>query len=212
MHYVTILGNVRSNSLFNRITHCKNSCENSIRSRTINMQGTQGGAASNVCFGSDICFRIKCSPRLRKTLFRSPLPLKLCHPPYMIHEAHSIRRHPMARHSANHRPVKSCLVIRWSSRPLLSFVALLSSEARFLPRVIYWPKPWVFHPVAPRCGDWLGVAKAGHFIDCAPSVASFIFEIILWEGGWFISGRTCRVGNGKERIRLRAWDFYFSCK
>lgn len=102
----------RSNSLFNRITHCKNSCENSIRSRTINMQGTQGGAASNVCFGSDICFRIKCSPRLRKTLFRSPLPLKLCHPPYMIHEAHSIRRHPMARHSANHRPVKSCLVIR----------------------------------------------------------------------------------------------------
>lgn len=62
----------------------------------------------------------------------------------------------------------------WSGdppRPLPSFVTLLSSEARFLPRVIYWPKPWVFHPVAPRCGDWLGVAKAGHFIDCAPSAA-----------------------------------------
>lgn len=93
MHYVTILGNVRSNSLFNRITHCKNSCENSIRSRTINMQGTQGGAASNVCFGSDICFRIKCSPRLRKTLFRSPPPSETLSP--SIHDTWSTQ-HPTA--------------------------------------------------------------------------------------------------------------------
>lgn len=93
MHYVTILGNVRSNSLFNRITHCKNSCENSIRPRTINMQGTQGGAASNVCFGSDICFRIKCSPRLRKTLFRSPPPSETLSP--SIHDTWSTQ-HPTA--------------------------------------------------------------------------------------------------------------------
>lgn len=89
MHYVMILGN----SLFNHITHCKNSCENSIRPRTINMQGTQGGAASNVCFGSDICFRIKCSPRLRKTLFRSPPPSETLSP--SIHDTWSTQ-HPTA--------------------------------------------------------------------------------------------------------------------
>ena len=56
-----------------------------------------------------------------------------------------------------------------------------------------------------------GGGKASHFIDYTPSAASFIFEIILREERrrWFIRGRIrCRVGNWKERIRLRAWDFY----
>lgn len=117
--------------------------------------------AGHACFGSDICFRIKCSPRrwLRKTLFRS---LKLRHPSihdtWSAHSSAGIRWHDTRPATVpwNHAS--------WSGDPP-SFVTLPSPpiSALFASTFALFtdPKPPLSShtsssTLSPRCGNWLG--------------------------------------------------------
>lgn len=135
-------------------------------------------------------------------------------PPYMIHEARTARLasdgttlgRPPSREIMPHDPV---IPLPLSPFPLHPFPRFLPRHSRYLLTQSHPSRPT---PLLPLYHPGVEIGSVGKPLYRLTPAASFIFEIILRgegkEGDLSLRKDARRVGNWKERIRLRARDFY----